>query len=107
MVGGGGTTPALPDQVIPNSATQRLIDAITASGLAFPRATPTSPVVGDGYVNFVLGDHGSLLNPAASAPATAEMQTETVVYTAGVTTPQVIPAGTIVPGVFTPAPVQP
>jgi hypothetical protein len=110
MVGGGGTPAALPDQVIPNSATQRLITAITNNGLAgglpFPRATPGNNVSGDGYVNFVVGDHGSLLSPTASAAATGEMQAETVVYTAG--NPLVpIPAGTIVPGALTPAPVQP
>ncbi len=96
--------------MIPNSATQRLITAITNNGLAgglpFPRATPGNNVAGDGYVNFVVGDHGSLLNPAANAAATGEMQAETVVYTAG--NPLVpIPAGTIVPGALTPAPVQP
>jgi len=108
MVGNGSTV--LPDQVIPNSATQRLIDAIVASGQAFPRVVPGSPVNGDGYVNFVLGDHGSLLNPAASAPATGEMQTETVIYTAGVPAavpPGPIPPATIVPGALTPVPVQP
>jgi hypothetical protein len=110
MVGGGGTTPALPDQVIPNSATQRLIAAITNNGLAgglpFPRAVPGTPVSGDGYVNFIVGDHGSLLSPASSAPATGEMQAESVVYTAG-NAAVPIPAGTIVPGALTPAPVQP
>ena len=109
MVGGGGTPAALPDQVIPNSATQRLITAITNNGLAggqpFPRAVPGSPVAGDGYVNFVVGDHGSLLSPTSSPPATGEMQAETLVYTAGAPGP--IPAGTIVPGALTPAPVQP
>jgi hypothetical protein len=110
MVGGGGTTPALPDQVIPNSATQRLITAITNNGLAgglpFPRAVPGTPVSGDGYVNFIVGDHGSLLSPASNAAATGEMQAESVVYTAGNPTVP-IPAGTIVPGALTPAPVQP
>jgi hypothetical protein len=110
MVGGGGTTPALPDQVIPNSATQRLITAITNNGLPgglpFPRAVPGTPVSGDGYVNFIVGDHGSLLNPAASPAATGEMQAESVVYTAG-NAAVPIPPGTIVPGVLTPAPVQP
>jgi len=103
MVGNGSTV--LPDQVIPNSATQRLIAAITASGQDFPRVVPGAPVNGDGYVNFVLGDHGSLLNPAASAPATGEMQTEMAIYTAGAPGP--IPPGTIVPGALTPVPVQP
>lgn len=110
MVGGGGTPAALPDQVIPNSATQRLITAITNNGLAgglpFPRVVPGAPVNGDGYVNFVVGDHGSLLSPTASAAATGEMQAESLVFTAG--NPAVpIPAGTIVPGALTPAPVQP
>jgi hypothetical protein len=99
MVGGGGSPAALPDQVIPNSATQRLIAAITGSGQAFPRVVPGAPITGDGYVNFILGDHGSLLNPAASAAATGEMQGETVTYTATV--------GSIVPGVVTTVPVQP
>jgi hypothetical protein len=113
MVGGGGTPVSLPDQVIPNSATQRLITAITNNGLAgglpFPRAFPGNNVSGDGYVNFVVGDHGSLLNPGttpATLEATREMQTETFLYTAG--NPMVpIPAGTIVPGAFAVAPVQP
>jgi len=114
MVGGGtppgGTTIALPDQVIPNSATQRLITAITnnglAGGLAFPRVVPGQQTPGDGYVNFVYGDHGSLLSPTAAPTATAEMQTETVLYTAG--NPLVpIPPGVIIPGAATPLPVQP
>ena len=99
MVGGGGSPAALPDQVIPNSATQRLIAAITGSGQVFPRVVPGAPVTGDGYVNFVVGDHGSLLSPAASAAATGEMQGETITYTATV--------GTIAPGVVTPTVVQP
>jgi hypothetical protein len=86
MVGGGGTPPALPDQVIPNSATQRLIAAITASGVAFPRVS-AAPVNGKGYVNFILGGHGTLLDPGP-APAypnlavTSEMQKEAVTFTA-------------------------
>jgi hypothetical protein len=99
MVGGGGTPAALPDQVIPNSATKRLIDAIVGSGQAFPRVVPGAPVMGDGYVNFVVGDHGSLLSPTSSAAATGEMQGETLTYTATV--------GSIVPGVVTPTVVQP
>jgi len=99
MVGQVGPPAVLPDQVIPNSATQRLIAAIIGSGQAFPRVVPGAPVNGDGYVNFILGDHGSLLNPAASAPATGEMQAESVAYTAT--------GGTIVPGALTPVPVQP
>lgn len=116
MVGGAGTPVSLPDQVIPNSATQRLITAITNNGLAgglpFPRAVPGTPVAGDGYVNFTIGEHGTLLNPASATNPTAylattgEMQAETVVYTAG--NPAIpIPAGTIVAGAVTAGPVQP
>jgi hypothetical protein len=116
MVGGAGNPVSLPDQVIPNSATQRLITAITNNGLAgglpFPRAVPGTPVFGDGYVNFTIGEHGTLLNPASATdpiaylPTTGEMQTETFLYTSG--NPAVpIPAGTIVAGAVTTDPVQP
>jgi len=116
MVGGGGTPASLPDQVIPNSATQRLITAITNNGLTgglpFPRATPGNNVSGDGYVNFVIGEHGTLLSPASATnpvaylPTTGEMQTETFLYTSG--NPLVpIPAGTIVPGSVSPGSIQP
>jgi hypothetical protein len=99
--------PPLPDQVIPNSATQRLIAAVQAGVGAtnFPRVVPGVPRAGSGYVNFIAGDHGSLLSPTASAAATGEMQTETVIFTAGAPGP--IPPGTIVAGALTPAPVQP
>jgi hypothetical protein len=116
MVGNAAVAPAvLPDQVIPNSATQRLITAITASGQAFPRVVPGQAVPGDGYVNFITGEHGSLLNPGTppagstvppNLQGTTEMQSEAFVYTAGNPSPP-IPAGTIVPGVFSAAPVQP
>ena len=91
---GATTPPPLPDQVIPNSATQRLITAVqNALGAAnFPRVVPGTPRVGSGYVNFIAGDHGSLLSPAASLPATTEMQTETVIFNAG------YPVGPIPPG---------
>jgi hypothetical protein len=81
VVGGSGTTPSLPDQVVPNSATARLIAAATAGGAAFPRVLPGVPRVGSGYVNFTAGDHGTILSPAASAAATVEMQTEVVTFT--------------------------
>jgi hypothetical protein len=108
QVVGVATPPPLPDQVIPNSATQRLIAAAQrAVGAAnFPRVVPGTPRAGSGYVNFIAGDHGSLLSPTASLAATQEMQTETVLFTAG--NPLVpIPPGTIVAGAATPVPVQP
>ena len=78
---GAETPPPLPDQVVPNSATQRLITAIQAAGIDFPRVVPGAPRVGSGYVNFTEGGHGSLLSPADSMAATVEMQTEAVTFT--------------------------
>jgi hypothetical protein len=80
QVVGGVTLTALPDQVIPNSATARLI---AAAGAGLTRVTPGAPINNaDGYVNFTAGDHGSLLSPTASAATTVEMQTETVRFNA-------------------------
>ena len=84
QVVGANPPPPLPDQVIPNSATQRLITAIQGSTnpvIPFPRVPP-GPIVGSGYVNFIAGDHGSLLNPAASLAATMEMQGQVATFTA-------------------------
>jgi len=73
---GGGTV--LPDQVIPNSVpgaplagTEPLIRA-----LGLPSITATTQAANGvrGAVRFTRGDHGSLLSPAASLPATLEMQ---------------------------------
>ena len=81
MVGGAGAPAALPDQVIPNAATARLIAAFTAGGASFPRVVTGTVVAGSGYVNFIAGDHGSLLSPAASAAATVELQTRVSTFT--------------------------
>lgn len=81
---GGGTVTAgtctgvLPDQVIPNSATAKLLTAVGEAAL--PRVPP-GPRFGSGYVNFINGDHGSLLSPAACNTATAELQGETATFT--------------------------
>jgi hypothetical protein len=85
VIGGTGTPPSLPDQVIPNSATQRLLDA--AGPVALPRVLPGAQRVGSGYVNFVAGEHGSLLTPGTPSTATGlavltEMQTQAAVFTA-------------------------
>ncbi len=96
VVGDGAM--ALPDQVVPNSATARLIAAAGAGATPFPRVVPGTPANGRGYVNLTAGDHGSILSPAASPGATVEMQTEIVTFTAS-------PANTIV--VTNPAVVQP
>jgi hypothetical protein len=82
QVVGTNPPPPNPDAVIPNSATQRLLAAITGAGITFPRVVAGAPRVGSGYVNFIAGDHSSLLSPASSGPATFEMQTEVATFTA-------------------------
>ncbi len=75
VVGGGSV---LPDQVIPNSvATAPLAGTeplIRALGLPSITATTQAANGVRGAVRFIRGDHGSLLSPAASLPATLEMQ---------------------------------
>jgi Bacterial virulence factor lipase N-terminal len=71
---GGGTSP--PDQVVVNSATQRLIDAA-----GIPRVSAAGDnAVSLGYVNFVFGAHGSIIDPSSSLATTVEMQTESAVF---------------------------
>lgn len=77
IVGGAGNA---ADQVVPNSATRRLADAM---GLEVITTTTVDPAGVDGHVRFSAGDHGSLLSPAASAEATTEMQTQMAIYVAG------------------------
>ena len=79
QVVGGGAVP--PDAVVPNSATARLILAANLTKVSAPGAN----VVAGGhraYVNFVVGNHGSILDPTASLAATVEMQKETVFFAA-------------------------
>ena len=80
QVVGGGTLPsgaASPsDQVVVNSATKRLIDA-----LGLPRiSTPGLNGVSRGYVNFLFGDHGSIIDPTSSLATTREMQAESISF---------------------------
>ena len=67
------------DQTIPNSSTNALI---TAAGLTKAKAIGPNPVgPGSGaYTLFTQGNHGTLLNPAASLAATAEMQKQAVLF---------------------------
>jgi pimeloyl-ACP methyl ester carboxylesterase len=81
VVGGGtlaagGTSP--PDQVVVNSATQRLIDAAGLPRL-FTAGLNPGP---NGYVNFIFGSHGSIIDPSADGPTTVEMQRETIGFAA-------------------------
>ena len=79
VVGNASAEPPVPsDQVVPNavagaplSGTEALIRALGLSTLA----TTTEDADGiRGVVRFIAGDHGSLLSPEASRPATLEMQ---------------------------------
>ena len=77
MVGDGAAN--LPDQVIPNSATDRLI-----TEMALPQiSTPGANVASHGVVKLTAGSHGTFLDPTDSLAATVEMQTEAVVFAAG------------------------
>jgi pimeloyl-ACP methyl ester carboxylesterase len=69
----------LNETTIPNSATERLIDAMSLPGIS----TPGPNFVSQGVVRFTEGSHGSQLDPTASLAATIEMMTETVVFHAG------------------------
>jgi hypothetical protein len=85
QVVGGGTlangAPSPPDQVVVNSATQRLIDAANIPRV-FAAGNNPGPL---GYVNFILGNHGSIIGGSANDPTTnlavtAEMQRESIVF---------------------------
>lgn len=67
-------TQVLNDAVMPNSATQRLVNAAPFVKTATPGLNPVGAGTGT-WVHFTEGDHGSLLSPAASLAATIEMQT--------------------------------
>lgn len=80
QVAGGGTLPdgsvSPPDQVVVNSATKRLIDAIGLPRISTPGVNPVSR----GYVNFLFGNHGSIIDPTASLATTGEMQAESLSF---------------------------
>ncbi len=62
--------------MVPNSATQRLINAAPFVKTATPGAIHYAVGAGTGtWVHFTEGFHGSLLSPAASLATTTEMQT--------------------------------
>ena len=88
VVGGGDV---LPDQVVPNSVpgaplsgTEPLIRVLGLPSLASSAQSANGVRAA---VRFIAGDHGSLLSPAASVPATVEMQTQmaSMVVSAGTT----------------------
>jgi hypothetical protein len=78
-----GSASSPPDQVVPNSATQRLIDAAVLARIPAPRATGLVSNANGfrAYVNFVAGAHGSIIDPTASKLVTTEMQAEAISFT--------------------------
>ena len=82
----------LPDQVVPNSATARLISAsaylpapLTAVPLTqLPSPAAPGPQVNPAgfraFVNFTVGSHGSIIDPTTDGAATVEMQTEAISF---------------------------
>ncbi|WP_395787615.1 hypothetical protein [Aquimonas sp.] len=78
VVGNGSNV--LPDQVIPNRVAGAPLSGtepmITALGLPALTASAQAANGVRGAVRFTAGDHGSLLSPTASLPATVEMQTQ-------------------------------
>ena len=78
VVGNGADV--LPDQVIPNAVegkplagTEPLISALQLPAITQTTAsTDGTPI--SGAVRFIAGDHGSIVDPSASAAATMEMQ---------------------------------
>ena len=77
---GSALSPA--DQVVPNSATQRLIDAAALARMPAPSASgPITNASGfRSYVNYVVGDHGSIVDPTASLAVATEMQAEAITF---------------------------
>jgi pimeloyl-ACP methyl ester carboxylesterase len=77
-----GSDSSPPDQVVPNSATQRLIDAAALTRIPAPAAPGpvTSPSGFRSYVSFVIGDHSSIIDPTASLAVTTEMQAEAIAF---------------------------
>ena len=86
------TPDGCPDQVIPNSATARLISAsaylpapLTAVPLTqLPSPAAPGPQVNPAgfraFVNFLVGGHGSIIDPTTDGAATVEMQTEAISF---------------------------
>jgi Pla-1/cef family extracellular lipase len=84
----GDQAEELPDQVIPNrsaamplAGTEPLAALLGAS--AIDNVAGTYPVNGTAISRFIAGAHSSILSPAASAAATAEMQGQSVSFFMG------------------------
>jgi Pla-1/cef family extracellular lipase len=89
-----GNANNLPDQVIPNgnanplaalaagkmplAGTEPLIKLLAATAIS--KVAGPQTLAGNAVARFNAGDHGSILNPAASADATTEMQTQAATF---------------------------
>ncbi len=113
-----GGAPWPPDQVVPNSSTQRLINS---AGALMVRVDETTPIVTNtsgqfvgALVNFINGQHGSIIDPSCGTPpvnadaatcaaVNLEMRIEarSLVQSAGAGAPAVTVAN---PAVIQPAP---
>jgi hypothetical protein len=74
------------DTVIPNAATDYLINAAKLKKISTLGPTAVGEGTG-GYTTMSAGSHGSLMDPAASAAATVEMQTQAVKFAASAIQP--------------------
>jgi|HubBroStandDraft_6_1064221.scaffolds.fasta_scaffold42696_1 pimeloyl-ACP methyl ester carboxylesterase len=91
-----------PDQVVPNTATQAMLTASTYGlaplAQAHATASPLPTVISSGsgvraYVNFIQGDHGSVIDDVVPA-VTGEMQAEAISFTGAPIPPLGIAANT-------------
>lgn len=74
-------TQVVNDTVVPNSATQRLVNA--APWIKANAPGPNGVAANSGrWVHFTSGSHGSLLDPTASLAVTTEMQTHAASFVA-------------------------
>jgi hypothetical protein len=78
--------------VVVNSSTQRLIDAGSLPRIFTPGPNPATV----GYVNFVFGDHGSIIDPRSSLATTTEMQAESQVFASSLGTVIIVLNPTVV-----------
>jgi Bacterial virulence factor lipase N-terminal/Platelet-activating factor acetylhydrolase, isoform II len=106
-----GSDMSPPDQVVPNSATQRLIDAAALTRVPAPAAAGvrTDSKGFRAYLSYIVGSHSSLVDPTASTGATMEMQGEAISF-AGAGIPTILPndnATPPFPGFAGLAPTQP
>jgi hypothetical protein len=88
-----GSEMSPPDQVIPNSATLRLIDAAALTRVRAPAASGATLTNANGfraYLSYIVGSHMSLVDPTASRGATMEMQGEAISFT-GALIPMILP----------------